>query len=231
MRMEGTSRSATPPLPPARAEHDDPGMARPGGGNNDRASILQARRAQGVDSAPLLACLPSPFSQRSGTGTDRDHAGADRGGEEGRKGPLLHLDRPAAGREDREIVRGRLSRHRRARRAHRRRARVPAHRPGICEPHLRRRRGQFVGRRPFHRVEAGRSAGAVRARGRRQALSRGPQGSGRNVRELPRELERDRLQHQPGQARGGAEELRRPARSEMDGQDRQGASAPTAGPS
>ena len=57
-----------------------------------------------------------------------------------------------------------------------------------------------------------------------KALSRRPQGPRRDVCELPRQLERHRLQHQPGQGRGGAEELRRPARSEMDGQDRQVAS-------
>ena len=36
--------------------------------------------------------------------------------------------------------------------------------------------------------------------------------------------QRHRLQHRPGEAGGGAEELRRSARSEMEGQDRQGAS-------
>ena len=56
---------------------------------------------------------------------------ADRGGQEGRQGRLVHLGRPAAGREDRQGLRGEISRHRRAGRAHRRRARVPAHRPGI----------------------------------------------------------------------------------------------------
>ena len=61
----------------------------------------------------------------------RGHARADRGGQERRQGRLLHLDRPAARREDRQVVRGEISRHRGARRAHRRRARVPAHRPGI----------------------------------------------------------------------------------------------------
>ena len=76
--------------------------------------------------------------------------------------------------------------HRRARRAHRRRARVPAHRPGICEPHLRRRCGELVRRRALHRLEARRAAGALRAGGRRAALSGRPQGRRRLVRELPR---------------------------------------------
>ena len=41
----------------------------------------------------------------------------------------------------------------------------------------------------------------------------------------------DRLQHQPGEARRRAEELCRPARSQMGGQDGQGASRPIAAPS
>ena len=49
------------------------------------------------------------------------------------------IDLPIA-ETDRQGVRGEVSRHRRAGRAHRRRARVPAHRPGICEPHPRGRR-------------------------------------------------------------------------------------------
>ena len=97
--------------------------------------------------------------------------------------------------------------HRGAGRAHRRRARVPAHRPGICQPHPRRRRGQFVRCRAFHRLEARRHARALRAGGRGQALSRRAQGSGRHVRQLPRLALRHRLQHQPGEGRGRAEEL------------------------
>ena len=149
---------------------------------------------------------------------------ADRGGQEGRQGRLVHLGRPAARREDRQGVRSEVSRHRRARRAHRRRARVPAHRPGIRQPHLRGRRGQFVGCRALHRLEARRAGSRLRARGRRQVLSGRAQGPGRHVRELPRVAQRHRLQHQPREDGGRAEELRRPARSEMDRQDRQGAS-------
>ena len=63
-----------------------------------------------------------------------------------------------------------------------------------------------------------------RAGGRGQALSQRAQGSGRHVRDLPRLGLRHRLQHQPGEGGGRAQELRRPARSEMDRQDRQGAS-------
>ncbi len=46
----------------------------------------------------------------------------------------------------------------------------------------------------------------------------------RAVRELPRLAFDHRLQHQSGEAGGSTEELCRPARSQMEGQDRQGAS-------
>jgi len=56
-----------------------------------------------------------------------------------------------------------------------------------------------------------------------QNIPGGPDRSGRHVCDLLRLAGGDRLQHQPGEARRRAEELRRPARSEMAGQDRQGA--------
>ena len=65
----------------------------------------------------------------------------------------------------------------------------------------------------------------LRAGGRRQALSRRAQG--RRTACSPASastLCADRLQHQAGEGRGRAEELRRPARPEMGRQDRQGAS-------
>ena len=55
----------------------------------------------------------APVRRRSASGGsagERDHAAADRGGEEGGQGRLLHLDRPAARREDRQGVRGEISR-------------------------------------------------------------------------------------------------------------------------
>ena len=159
-----------------------------------------------------------------GSAREPRHAATDRGRQEGRQGRLLHLDRPAGGGAHRQDVRGEIPGHSGAGGAHRRRARVPAHRPGICKPDPRRRRGQFVRCRAFHRVEARRHSRALRARGRGQVLSRRAQGSGRHVRDLPRLGVRHRLQHQPGEGRGCAQELCRPARSEMDRQDRQGAS-------
>ena len=162
---------------------------------------------------------------------DGDHAGADRGGEEGGQGRLLHLGRPAAGREDRAIVRGQVSR------ASPCASSAPA--PSACSSasarNMRaastRSTSSIVGRRPFHRLEARRAARAFVPEDVAKHYPGGAQGPGRDVRELPRHPERHRLQHQSGQGRGGAEELRRPARSEMDGQDRQGASEPTAAPS
>ena len=130
-----------------------------------------------------------------------DHAGADRGRPEGRQGRLVHLGRPAARREGRQGIRDEVSRHRGARGALRRRARVPAHRAGIFEPHPCGRRGQLLRRRAPHRVEARRLARALRPGGRRQALCGRAQGRGRHVRELPRDAQRDRLQHQTGESR------------------------------
>ena len=99
-----------------------------------------------------------------------------------------------------------------------------AHRPGARQQHPRLRRGAVVGRRAFRGLEARRHPGALCARGGRQALSGRAQGPGRAVRQLPRLSLRDGAQHRSGEGRGRAEELRRSARSEMGGQDRQGAS-------
>ena len=104
-------------------------------GDHGQRAILQPRRAQGAAAALAAHRFAARVRSRGAAGVG-DHARADRGREEGGQGRLLHLGRPAAGREDRASVRSQVSRHRRARRAHRRRARVPPHRPGICEPHL-----------------------------------------------------------------------------------------------
>ena len=155
-----------------------------------------------------------------------DHAGADRGGEEGRQGRLLHGDGPAVRRTPRQGVRGEVSRHRGARRALRRRARVPAHRPGVCAatstpstwstpPTSRivivwKRNGWLA---PYLPEEV--------AQAFRQATTTIPDGLQRHD---ARAGLAARLQHQSGEDGGRAEELRRSARSEMDGQDGQGAS-------
>ena len=151
-------------------------------------------------------------------------AGADRGGEEGRQGHLLHLDRSAGRGEAGQGIRGEISGDCGARRAHRRRARVPAHRPGIFQQHPRRRCRELVRCRAFHRLEARRHSGALRAGRGRKILSGRAQGPRRPVRELPRLAQHHRLQHQSGEGGGRAEELCRSARSQMEGQDRQGAS-------
>ena len=147
----------------------------------------------------LAASVPAARVLAARAACERDHAGVDRRGEKRRQGCLLHLGRACAGREDREIVRGKISGDFRQGRAHRRRTCVPAHRPGICEPHFCGRCGQLFGRRTFCRLEARGPAGAVPARGRRQALSCRPQGSRRTVRELSRDVEFHRLQHRIGE--------------------------------
>ena len=135
------------------------------------------------------------------------------------------VDRPAGGRADRQGLRGEVPRRRGAGRAHRRRARVPAHRPGIRQPIHRGRRGQLVRRRAFHRLEARRHPRALRAGGRRQALSR-PSTRTRTAlfASFRAGLKRRSATTPTGEGGRRAEELRRPARSEMDRQDRQGAS-------
>ena len=152
------------------------------------------------------------------------HAGADRGGEERGQGRSLHLGRSAAGRK------GRARRSRRNIPASPCASSVPA--PSACsrasprrgEQHPRLRRGAVIGRRAFRGLEARGHAGALRSRGRRQALSGRAQGPGWAVRELSRLPVRDGAQHRSGEGGGRAEELSRSARSEMGRQDRQGAS-------
>src|SRR6516225_3306721 len=65
------------------------------GGNNEGTSILQARRAQGLDRRRCRpVCLS--FARRSTRG-DRDHAGSGRGCAEGRKvNYYISIDLPLA---------------------------------------------------------------------------------------------------------------------------------------
>ena len=92
-------------------------------------------------------CEPAACGSAAGRG---DHAGADRGRQEGRQARLLHGHgprvRPAAG----QHVRGEIPGHLRARRALRRRAHLHPHRSGVLEQHQRRRRGQYRRCRALH---------------------------------------------------------------------------------
>ncbi len=91
-----------------------------------------------------------------------------------KEGKVVHytsVDLPLAEKVG-EGVRGEISRHRGAHRAHRRRARVHPHRPGAVEQHPRLRRGAVVGRRAFRGLEARRHPGALRARGGRASIIR-----------------------------------------------------------
>ena len=183
-----------------------------------RRDILKGSRPRSAPPHSRRACSAQAPGRRSG------HARADRGGEEGRQGRLVHLGRPAARREGRQGVRGEISRHRGAGGALRRRARVPAHRPGIFQQHPRRRRGQLVRRRAPDRVEARRLARALRAGGRREVLSGRAQGRGRQFASFRVMLSVIAYNTTLVKAGGCAEELRRSARSEMGRQDGQGAS-------
>ena len=137
-----------------------------------QTDILPTRHPQGLDGARRRHGV-----RRAGAGGGAagrgDHAGADRGGEEGGQVRLLHRHGPAIRREARQGLRGEVPRHQCAGRAFRRRARVHAHRPGIFEQRARGRRGQH--RRPvaLHRLEAQRLACALYPGRGRQALRQG----------------------------------------------------------
>ena len=126
---------------------------------------------------------------------------------------------------DRQGVRGQISGRRLQGRAQRRRAPAAAHRPGIFRKRARCRRGQFVGRRAPGLLEATRTCWRLTCRKTSpSSIPREHKDVDGTVRQLPHLPLRHRLQHQSGEEGGGAEELRRSARSEVEGQDRQGAS-------
>ena len=174
--------------------------------NFSRRDVLKTGTALAatVFAQPLRAQAPA---------AERDHACADRGGQEGGQGCLLHRHGPHAGRAARPDLRGEVLRHGRAGGALRRRAHLHPHRPGILEQHPRRRRGQHVGPGALHRLEAQWLARAVPAGGRRPALREELLRPRRPARDHARAGVSVRLQHQPGEGGGRAEELRRPARS------------------
>ena len=155
---------------------------------------------------------------------DLDHATARRCREKGRQGDFLYLDRAADRREDRQGLPGSLSRHLSAGRAQRLRAPVPASRRGTRQQYPRCRCNRVLGHDGASLLEAAGLVGALCA-GRR-----GGEMAGRSARS--RRLFRDRavyaladhVQHEACQGRGCTKELRRPARQEMDRQDRQGPS-------
>ena len=196
---------------------------------SERESAMKKKKLSRRDvlkgsAALALGTVFPPRRPRPGAAGRSDHAATDRGGEKRRQGGLVHLDRSFGLGEDRSLLQGEIRRHRGAGRAHRRRAGVPAHRPGICQQRPRRRCRQFVRRRASAGMEAAGHPAALRARGRRQTLQARAPRRRRHLCRLPRHAEPDRLQHQAGEGRGRAEKLQGPARSQMEGQDRQGAS-------
>jgi len=155
----------------------------------------------------------------SGAAGERGDAGADRGGqEEGRVVYYTSIDLPVA---ERLAKRSRQNiPARRGGGAHRRRARVPAYRQEYASRHLFCRRRSTRPTPPTHRVETRRTARAhvpedVAKYTRRAQRSR------RHLRELSRLGLRDRLQHHMSKPRRRPKSYFRPARSEMDEQDRQ----------
>ena len=122
-------------------------------------------------------------------------------------------------------VRGQVSGRRRAGRAHRRRARVPAHRPGICRATSTRSTSST--RRTPRTSSCGSATAGSRPTCRRTWPSTIPPSTRTRTgcsRASASSLCVMGYNTDLVKARGRAEELRRPARSEVDRQDRQGAS-------
>ena len=171
-------------------------------------------------------CVFAAAAARGGAGAGRAITPAlIEAAQEGRQGRLLHRDGSAGRREARQGVRGEISRHRG------RGSSAPA--PSACSSASARKWRatstpcdvvNSADAVALHRLEAQGLARALSARGGRQAFPDRLLRSGRALRHDARLALLARLQHQSGEGRGRAEELRRPARSEMDGQDGQGAS-------
>ena len=195
--------------------------------NRLRSKTFQARPAQDLDGARRRRAVRRAAQGRRAT-ADRGHAGADRSRAQGRQGFLLLGARAQRRGAVGQGVRSQISRHRRPRRALRRGTDFPAHRPGAGEPHQRGRCRQQHRPGALSRLEEERLARALSPRRCRQTFPGGSGRSGRDARDLVRLDGSHRLQHQSGEARRRAEELRRSARSEMAGQNRQGAIPATA---
>ena len=152
----------------------------------------------------------------------RASEGALRARQEGRRGHLVHRafqrhDRAGA----RPRLRGGVPRHQGERRAHHRAGRLPAPHAGAARQRHAGRRVLLDRHRPLRGAEREEPAGEIRA-GQRQQGDRGLQEL-RSGRVLHRHLggpDRDRLQHREAEGSRRAEELDRPHRSEMEGQDR-----------
>ena len=182
-----------------------------------------AAAAATVFAAPARAQLPAAGA---------DQRRADRGGQEGRQGLLLHRDGPRFRAAARQGVRGEVSRHRGARSS------APA--PSACSSASARST-----RANIHAVDVANTADAAHCIIWKRNGWLAPY--------LPEEVAKhydkayydpdgaqhrdahpgvaDRLQHQPGEEGRRAEELQGPARSEMGRQDGQGRIRPTAAPS
>ncbi len=179
----------------------------------------RAAARAGGSQAPCSSLVPrsaavSPAACALPTGADAiTPALIDAAKKEGKVIFYTAMDLPIS-REDRQGLRGEVPRHHGAGGAHRRRAGVPAHRPGICQQHPRRRRGQLLRRR---RISSSGSATAGSRRSCRRT-SRSTTRRSRTTRTAcsPTSaswLSVDRLQHQSREGGGCAEELRRPARA------------------
>ena len=150
-----------------------------------RRDVLKGGTA--LTAATMLAGPGSRPGPVAGAAGQRGHPGADRGRQEGRQGrsgtPRSTCRSPSGSRKPFEAKYPGI-----AVRVERTGAERVFQRIGqeYGEQDPRGRRGQFVRRRAFHRLEARRHARALRARGRRQALCRPSTRTRTAVRQLPR---------------------------------------------
>ena len=171
---QGTEVWLTPAAERCRALTDD---KKPTGGRDDTAKTFQARHAAGrAESArPRWRSEPcSPLTVRAAAPpAEAITPQLIEAAQEGRQGGLVHRDRPVGRGKDRQAPSRRNIRHRGAGRTHRRRAAVPAHRPGICQQRPRRRCRQLVRRRASASRGSDRAwLAALRARRRRASITR-----------------------------------------------------------
>ena len=196
-----------------------------------QTSDLPARGAQGLRGGRCRHRLRRAGA-RAAAGGGAAQRRADRGGQEGRQGLLLHRDGPRFRATPRQGVRGRSIRHRDARSS------APA--PSACSSASARSMAPRSSRStsptpPTPRMSSSGSATAgsrpiCRRRSRkhyRQGLLRRRWACDRD----PHPGVADRLQHRAGEERRRAEELQGPARPEMGRQDGQGRIRPIAAPS
>ena len=183
--------------------------------------------AKSAEAAGAVAAALPLAAARSGAGAAGrgHHAGSDRGRDQGRQGQLYTAMEIAVAEQYCQDLRGEISGHLGQGRALGRGACLLAHRAGVCLAHLQRRRRQHDGCRARAGLEARWLARTLCAGGRRPSTMPAeyvdPDGTFATHASLFSVIAYNTA---AGEAAGRADRLRRPARSQMDGQAGEGAS-------